>query len=156
MNPWFLNRYRVSDNGMFSIFFFFDRLKQMLCNKTKLLLGRCYTKLCNRDREPPKEQSTGKSKSNLMNQWVYLGLFMEIWVKSYLQKQKRLKESCVSKAHPRVTAHKSWQSGAHSAAYRLEHVLSKRLGVYASSSKFCWFLLLSGRVSSVACLLWGL
>lgn len=75
MNPLFLNRLRVSDNRVFSIFFFFfDRLKQTLHNKTKLLLGRCYTELLNRDREPPKEQSTDTTKVPLDEPMSLLGV----------------------------------------------------------------------------------
>lgn len=102
MNPLFLNRLRVSDNRVFSIFFFFFLIdsSRRCITKQNYSWGDATQSYSTEIGSPQKNKVQIQPKSHLMNQWVYLGLFMGIWVKSYLQEQKTLNESCVSKAHP--------------------------------------------------------
>lgn len=69
-------------------------------------------------------------KSSLLTQWVLVGLLTGIWVRSYLQEQKWLKDSCVTKATS-GDGSQSWEPGAHWIACRqlsrLENVLSSCL-----------------------------
>lgn len=71
-----------------------------------------------------KQQSKIPSKSNLMNQWVFLGLFIEIWVRDYLQEQKWHSVGCISKP----TQH-DWQYTKLETWSTLKRQLSKVDGV---------------------------
>ena len=70
--------------------------------------------------------------SKLVDEWVLLGFLTGISVRGYLQEQKWLKDSCITKAHPSMgDSSQSWEPGAHCTACRqlnrLESVLSRCL-----------------------------
>ena len=102
---------------------------------TKLFLGRCDTHICspqignlwqNKVWIPP--------KSNVVNQWVL----------ERLQEQKRLKDSCITKAYPNMGGtSQSWESGTHCTSCRLlnrlESVLSGSKPLPGSSTDLRFF-----------------
>lgn len=48
------------------------------------------------------DQSQDTAKANSLTQRAFLGLLTGIWVKGYSQELKRLKDICITKAHPCV------------------------------------------------------
>ena len=62
--------------------------------------------------------------SKLVDEWVLLGFLTGISVRGYLQEQKWLKDSCITKAHPSMgDSSQSWEPGAHCTACRQPHRL---------------------------------
>lgn len=47
-------------------------------------------------RETQRDQSTDTTKSNLVNQWILLGLLTGVWVKGHSERQKWLKDICIT------------------------------------------------------------
>lgn len=69
-------------------------------------------------------------KSNLVNQSALLESFRGIWVKSYMYKQKWLKDRCLNKNSSQMSeVHQSWSLAAHCSLQQLnmvQGVLSRR------------------------------
>lgn len=70
---------------------------------TKLFQERynIHTHLLTSERNPVTNQRKYRlsPKSNLLKQCVLLGLLAGVWMKGYLQEQKLLKDSCITKTH---------------------------------------------------------
>jgi hypothetical protein len=68
---------------------------------TKLLLGRLNIHVYLPQIGNPQQIKVQIApKSNLVNQWVLLGLLTGIRIGDYFLEQKQLKDSCITKAHP--------------------------------------------------------
>lgn len=79
----------------------------MLCDR--LFLGDATHSLLTPDAEPSTDQIYLWPKSNLVNQWALLELLTGIWMKGYLQEQKSLKDSWITKAQPNMAdSSQSW------------------------------------------------
>ena len=81
--------------------------------------------------------------SNLVNKRVLLGLPTGIWVSGNLQKQKWLRDTCITKAHASMgDSSQSWAPGTHCTARRqlsgVENVLSKRASWSQQAASLVW------------------
>lgn len=114
----------------------------------------------------------------MVNHWVLSGLHTGVWGGGYLEEQKWLQSSCITKwkrglhasaSHPEfleqpewVTVHRSWKPGVHCTAYgqlnRLESALSKwlwsNLTLPGSSPGFCFSKHLASLKVFAAWLFW--
>lgn len=83
------------------------------------------------DRDPKTDQSTNLTKVQLGDQWLLLALLTFLWEipgRAYLQEQKWLKNTCLTKPLSRMGDNsQSWEPVAHcSACTRLQSVLPKK------------------------------
>lgn len=144
------------------------RIYMLLCDKTFLLWHKFSWEMQHMPihrRRGTHDSRIQIPKTNLMNQWVLLGLITGVWMRHHLQEQKWLKDSCITKATPPWVTDNSQKAGN---LERTSQPAGTSTGwrspfqeprvVWASSRQLVWYVLLPSSSCSLSlqlyCLLW--